>query len=226
MNRNSEARDETWYSVHRAAGLCGLCSETAIPGLSTCQRHRSKYHPDRYVRLRSSGRCGHCHSRSAAPGKASCPGCLTKKRKHERDRRLRAVAAGLCSICKRRRSVSGARRCPSCKERRRARVRATCLQGAPRTRGDCSQAQRPCPYETCRYHLYLDVRRGALQPAFPGRDLADIPETCALDVADRGGAPRSAIGKMLNLSTERIRQVEQEAFSKMIGCLGEWSPLE
>jgi len=35
-----------------------------------------------------------------------------------------------------------------------------------------------------------------------------MPATCALDVADRGGITLEEVGEILNLTRERIRQVE------------------
>ena len=30
----------------------------------------------------------------------------------------------------------------------------------PKTRGDCANVARPCPYVSCKYHLYIDVNPG------------------------------------------------------------------
>src|SRR4051812_3931279 len=59
----------------------------------------------------------------------------------------------------------------------------------PKTRGECLGMERPCPFVSCRYHLALDVNeeRGSIKENFPGIELEDRAETCALDVADQGG---------------------------------------
>ena len=40
-------------------------------------------------------------------------------------------------------------------------------------------------------------------------------ETCSLDVADRGGITLEEVGEILNLTRERIRQVEVRGLSKL-----------
>lgn len=80
----------------------------------------------------------------------------------------------------------------------------------PRTRGECLRAPRPCFHVHCRYHLFTEA-------VAQGRrvDLASVPETCALDVASRGGATLDEIGAVLRISKERARQVELMALRKL-----------
>lgn len=90
----------------------------------------------------------------------------------------------------------------------------------PRTRGDCKDGPRPCPFVSCAHHLYLDVsaESGAIKLNFPDLDadeLEAMPESCSLDVADRGGETLEAVGAIMNLTRERIRQVEVTAFAKI-----------
>lgn len=90
----------------------------------------------------------------------------------------------------------------------------------PATRGECLQgedAQRPCPYVSCKHNLYLDVspRSGAIKLNFPHLEVWDLPESCALDVADRGEMTREAIGELMSLSRERVRQLETSALEKL-----------
>ena len=42
-----------------------------------------------------------------------------------------------------------------------------------------------------------------------------MAETCALDVADRGGITLEEVGAILNLTRERIRQVEVRGLGKL-----------
>jgi len=42
-----------------------------------------------------------------------------------------------------------------------------------------------------------------------------MPETCALDVADRGGITLGALGEILGTSKERVRQIQTEALAKV-----------
>ena len=87
----------------------------------------------------------------------------------------------------------------------------------PKTRGDCRNAERPCPWVSCKYHLYLDVnpQTGSIKLNFPDLDVWEMHETCALDVADRGGTTLEEVGALLNLTRERIRQVELSGLEKL-----------
>jgi hypothetical protein len=87
----------------------------------------------------------------------------------------------------------------------------------PRTRAECAEGLRPCPYVSCKHHLFLDVsaRTGAIKLNFPDLEVWDMNETCALDVADRGGTTLEDVGAIMNLTRERIRQVEVKALAKL-----------
>ena len=87
----------------------------------------------------------------------------------------------------------------------------------PATRAECAEGARPCPYVSCQHHLYLDVsaRTGAIKLNFPDLEVWDMNETCALDVADRGGTTLEDVGAIMNLTRERIRQVEVKALAKL-----------
>lgn len=88
--------------------------------------------------------------------------------------------------------------------------------GRPQTRADCVGGPRPCPYVSCSHHLYLDVSEsGSIKLNFPGRDLDQLEETCALDVAERGGVTLGEIGERMSLTLERVRQIEAEALVKL-----------
>jgi hypothetical protein len=87
----------------------------------------------------------------------------------------------------------------------------------PRTRAECAQGMRPCPFVSCKHHLYLDVsaKTGAIKLNFPDLEVWDMTETCALDVADRGGTTLEEVGAIMNLTRERIRQVEVKGLAKL-----------
>jgi hypothetical protein len=87
----------------------------------------------------------------------------------------------------------------------------------PKSRADCQQMQRPCPFVSCEHHLYLDVNpeSGAIKLNFPHLEVWEMAETCALDVADRGGITLEEVGAILNLTRERIRQVEVRGLTKI-----------
>jgi len=87
----------------------------------------------------------------------------------------------------------------------------------PVTRADCANGERPCPFVSCQHHLYLDVsaRTGAIKLNFPDLEVWEMTETCALDVADRGGTTLEEVGAIMNLTRERIRQVEVKGLAKL-----------
>jgi hypothetical protein len=87
----------------------------------------------------------------------------------------------------------------------------------PRVRSECADGPRPCPFVSCKYHLYIDVsaRTGAIKLNFPDLEVWDLGESCALDVADRGGTTLEDVGAIMNLTRERIRQVEVKALAKL-----------
>jgi len=87
----------------------------------------------------------------------------------------------------------------------------------PRRRAECIDGPRPCPFVSCRHHLYVDVspRTGAIKLNFPDLEVWDLAESCALDVADRGGTTLEDVGAIMNLTRERIRQVEVKALAKL-----------
>ncbi|WP_394820997.1 sigma factor-like helix-turn-helix DNA-binding protein [Pendulispora albinea] len=87
----------------------------------------------------------------------------------------------------------------------------------PRTREECANGMRPCPFVSCKHHLYLDVsaKTGAIKLNFPDLEVWDMTETCALDVADRGGTTLEEVGAIMNLTRERIRQVEVKGLAKL-----------
>jgi hypothetical protein len=87
----------------------------------------------------------------------------------------------------------------------------------PRRREECVDGPRPCPFVSCKYHLYIDVspRTGAIKLNFPDLEVWEMNESCALDVADRGGTTLEDVGAIMNLTRERIRQVEVKALAKL-----------
>lgn len=87
----------------------------------------------------------------------------------------------------------------------------------PKTRAECAEGPRPCPYVSCKHHLFIDVspRTGAIKLNFPDLEVWELGESCALDVADRGGTTLEDVGAIMNLTRERIRQVEVKALAKL-----------
>lgn len=87
----------------------------------------------------------------------------------------------------------------------------------PKSRVECRSGKRPCLYVACRYHLYLDVnpKTGSIKMNFPDKEAHELEETCALDVAERGGVTLEEVGMIMNLTRERIRQLEASGLDKL-----------
>lgn len=87
----------------------------------------------------------------------------------------------------------------------------------PQTRSECANGIRPCPYVSCKHHLYLDVNpvTGSIKVNFPDLEVWEMADTCALDIADRGGITLEEVGSIMNLTRERIRQVEVSGLEKL-----------
>lgn len=84
----------------------------------------------------------------------------------------------------------------------------------PQVRAHCVDGPRPCPFMLCRYHLYLEVlKTGALRINFPDKDPMEMPYSCALDIAERGGIVLEELGLLMRITRERMRQIE--AYAKL-----------
>lgn len=89
----------------------------------------------------------------------------------------------------------------------------------PRTRAECQDGPRPCPYVGCKFHLYIDVNpdNGSIKLNFPDREPGDLEESCVLDVAERGGLEQTRIAELLNVTTTRVQQLEYNAVLALRG---------
>lgn len=132
------------------------------------------------------------------------PTVRRKVRRHQRRTRMRAKTIAMKRLTKDEIRQGAELQIPS--EVRR-----------PQTREDCASMPRPCPWVSCKHHLYLDINpeTGSFKLNFPDLDVSEMKETCALDVADRGGITLEEVGEILNLTRERIRQVEVRGLLKL-----------
>lgn len=87
----------------------------------------------------------------------------------------------------------------------------------PAKRAECANVSRPCPYVSCKHHLYIDVNpsTGSIKVNFPDLEVWELKHSCALDVAQQGGITLEEVGEILNLTRERIRQVEVRGLMKL-----------
>lgn len=122
-------------------------------------------------------------------------------RYQRRSRRLRAVRARTVSMKRLSKAALYAERALYPEETRHLR---------PKTRAECVNSVRPCPFVSCKHHLYLEVHEdtGSVKVNFPDLEVWEMVDSCALDVADRGGVTLEAAAAILNITRERVRQVE------------------
>lgn len=87
----------------------------------------------------------------------------------------------------------------------------------PKMRSECVDGPRPCPFVSCKYHLYLDVKdeTQSIKLNFPHLEVWELEHTCALDVAEQGGMTLEEVGHIMNLTRERVRQVEVAGLEKL-----------
>ena len=140
-----------------------------------------------------------------APTPAASPAVTREQRRSRRKREVRARTISVKRMTKRELEIGRLLYPPSEHEPR------------PKTRGECINGPRPCPWVSCKHHLYLDVspKTGAIKLNFPDIDVDEMTESCALDVADRGGTTLEEVGPIMNLTRERIRQLEVKALAKL-----------
>ena len=88
---------------------------------------------------------------------------------------------------------------------------------------------RPCPWVSCRSHLYLEVDSacGSLKlnhRGVPADRMEELEDTCAEDVAERDVGrvglepkvlPLEVVGRHLGLTLERARQIEADAMTEL-----------
>jgi len=88
------------------------------------------------------------------------------------------------------------------------------------TRGECEGGPRPCPLVSCKYNLYLQVnpKTGTIAMQFPHLEPEHMPadKSCVLDVAEEGPHSLDYIGTLLNMTRERVRQIEVKALKRAV----------
>lgn len=88
----------------------------------------------------------------------------------------------------------------------------------PKYRYQCPK-ERPCVFVSCKYNNYLDVNSsGTIKLNYSEIEPHEMLNSCSLDIADANpaGMRYADIGnKALNLTRERIRQIEAAALKKI-----------
>lgn len=86
----------------------------------------------------------------------------------------------------------------------------------PVNRSECRDAERPCPYVGCRYHLFLDIMAtGSIRFNFPGCQPSDLIHSCALDIADAGKHDLQDIAVLYGMTRGRAVEILDEAIEKI-----------
>jgi hypothetical protein len=100
------------------------------------------------------------------------------------------------------------------------------LLSKPKKRSDCASVPRPCPFISCKYHLYLDVTEiGTIRFNYPDTEIEDLRVSCTLDVVESGEKVLEAVGEIFGITRERIRQIESKALDRLRRKI-EYSPVK
>lgn len=86
----------------------------------------------------------------------------------------------------------------------------------PKTRAECKDGPRPCPYLGCRHHLYSDEHDTGRQPRFNVEAMERDRPSCSLDVADDGNARDvDEISKLTGLWHTNVEAALESAMQKL-----------
>lgn len=83
----------------------------------------------------------------------------------------------------------------------------------PKTRGDCIDGPRPCPWVSCRHHLGVDLFEKPLRVV--EHEGWEERETCSLDVADAGESSMRTIAYLMGMKHQRVDQIERTSIIKL-----------
>lgn len=218
--------------VERAAGpRCSKCGEhghnartcggrnTADAEVDTTERHGAGANHDRRERI-----AAHVAKSNGTPALSAPPADHAVPRPRLRIVETNPLFAGRHS---RRSALRPRAQSIAPKRMRRGEARAINVEFAaelallddlrPKTRADCCNGPRPCPWVGCRHHLAIDINpeTGSLQLTRPELEPWELPQSCALDVADAGACTLEQIGELLNVTRERTRQIEIDAIAEL-----------
>ena len=89
----------------------------------------------------------------------------------------------------------------------------------PRTRRQCVDGPRPCPWVGCRHHLWLEAALEGCERWEDGEC-----ETCALDVAAMGGLDRGQVAEVMGVGMAEVAVVELRAIGAVRAAMGMAEP--
>lgn len=107
----------------------------------------------------------------------------------------------------------------------------------PRKWSECQDSEGPCGWVSCRANLYLEVLANPRDPSrpptvklnFPGKDIDELEETCAIRVGQRLQELRETmsqeeVGQLLNLTHEWVSKIAESGIAKVREALDieEW----
>ena len=97
----------------------------------------------------------------------------------------------------------------------------------PRKRSECFEIMRPCPFVTCDFNLFPEwaglrgrSKRSGCKKRIIRTKITDpfkVPQnrSCVLDIALLGGLTLEEVGYILDITRERVRQIQFAALKKM-----------
>jgi len=87
----------------------------------------------------------------------------------------------------------------------------------PKTRGDCKDGSRPCPWVSCKFNTYLLEVHG-YEIEYQQTDVMDMKvSNCALDYAENGEMNTlEAVGEAFGMSKQTMLKIEDIAMRKLI----------
>lgn len=86
----------------------------------------------------------------------------------------------------------------------------------PVIRAECEDGIRPCPFVGCRHNLYIEAKHtGSIRQNFDCEPW-DVPpdKSCSLDLCN-DKKTMEEVGAILNITRERVRQIEEKTLAKL-----------
>ena len=77
----------------------------------------------------------------------------------------------------------------------------------PCVRADCASLPRPCPFISCKYNLFVEIGpKGSLDFTWPRTQPHQMPQSCALDLADEGGLTVQELADEMRLGLDVVKK--------------------